>query len=307
MEISQLMINREQILSIPFWEMAAVLRGLMGDICADVLSLNRTSPRPNLLEFLGKQPMISSLGATRENGTRPDRSLVSDLDSFKAIVQGYLGGRSSPDDFQRALIKRELVSLTFEDYDILPRMYWGLAAQGAWLSPEFQEEIGYKTCSWLRSSIFLDAGGLGTPTFSANTFWSLLIMLKTISSPAQMPGNRPSSAVREGGPEEIEKALHSAAVEEAYVPGWAGFWDQWLLAKALAAWLPVPEPAMKAFYKALFDLPAIKKDIPYVVENYASKYKWQELTTLKLGRTIKSVEVPDWFRISISQKNKGRK
>ncbi len=340
-ENSQTLLTPERILAIPFLETVSVLRGVIEEIGARLMSPSPASQadslRPALPQLLERQPVAA---IWQKNAAHPDsregqqkrgeilqeKDALKDLAVFNQAIRQYLDGKTDLNLFYQSITRRELSSLTLAGYDLLPKIYWPLAAQAAWRNPEFQLRFGYLVWSYLRCACLFTPDEVSAPTFSPQTFWALILLLdlrpnttpsrgldgmlnglressgalKDIFQQAN-PKNSPAQANSELVPSPAwlggaAKTLRATALEEAGAPGWAGFWDQWLLARAVAAWAPVPEGDTQEFYQALLDLPVMKDQIPQIVESYRSKYNWQKPPAIKLDRPFVPGEKPGWYR-----------
>lgn len=109
---------------------------------------------------------------------------------------------------------------------LTPEM-WCLAGQAAWLGPDFQHPINRILDQRLRSEVLLKGGRPPRVFISPRTIWALLA-LASLQPVAGRINRKMDSQLRK-----LRLPLGELAQQIAMGTDWAGFWDQWLLIRAL--------------------------------------------------------------------------
>jgi hypothetical protein len=181
----------------------------------------------------------------------------------------------------------------------VPDALWPVVAERAWGSPQFQQEAALLARQILQTQYLFPPGELPRPIFATGTFWALLLLAQTPYLPAFRPQlgqlfspsvlRSPSRFGRHLGG--IGRALwdrippatwawlptaaacrqraarhlgRRAATELLAAEGWAGFWDQHVMTRAILLWHD-GEPDLPAHVRtALLALPVVHEAMRHV-------------------------------------------
>lgn len=159
---------------------------------------------------------------------------------------------------------------------LLPIMFWEIAGDSAWLDLDFQKSAAEQVRAVLSTRYLFsikgrwtivssqaekppagkDVGANPVARFSPRTFWSLIALLPCTptlaSGPAAEFEKRRQAAV----------GLQNMARMQVIFPGWANFWDQWLVKEFFTWWQPKEEPNNTAIYHSLLKLPYLQTARP---------------------------------------------
>lgn len=314
-----------QITAVPFDEIVLVLRRIMEQVVPGIFKEEVTVRKPpNLVELLQRQPLQEIWQKLIADPDSRDGMEVRGIASekperegkapyFDQILNEYIQHKQKRHIFEQALINRELGLLSFRGYDLLPDLYWPLAANAAWQDGEFQIRVGYAAWNYLRHTEILTQNESSIPSLSTNTFWALLLMLEpepqanTVKVPvmkqrsqgeSQLPGTfSPTWVGREAG------ALRTAALIQASAPGWAEFWDQWLIAQAIRAWQPSPSGDVIELFQGLLHLSVVNELLPDVVESYRKQLNLKSKPSINLARPYAARKQPGWYTSKNKKQN----
>ena len=215
---------------LPLGEIAMILRRL-GQITLQT-ALNAT-PRPNLTQILSPVdlrvlrtapiwpvPLRRRIGRLRYLSNHTETALTKPL---RRAVDGFY--RS---DGWRLRIREMLTMGTGgAQGQIIPNDFWPLVGHMAW------NDLNFKRWAQSRISQHLSqnprfAGQNPTITLTPQTFWSLIALCDAKSASLLKADSR------------RRFRLANRLIEEARLQTvshhWAGFWDQWLLDRAIASW-----------------------------------------------------------------------
>ena len=104
---------------------------------------------------------------------------------------------------------------------------WRLAGEAAWLDLHFQHDINRVLDARLRGEVLLTGGRPERVTISPRAIWAVIALAAT--QPSRWRENRAMSRSSRAWRSDFAKVAHQQALGES----WAGFWDQWLLSRAL--------------------------------------------------------------------------
>jgi hypothetical protein len=321
-------ITAEQLLAIPFDEVVAVLRGLIDELVPQILRVQGRST-PTLMGLLQRQPLQvlfrktmadpnSRDGLTQRGQPGQQSDDTTNRSFFDQHIASFIQSGQLGSQLNQAFTNRELASLTFMGYELIPVMYWPLAANAAWCDGEFQFRVGYLARQYLRQTEFLTPIEPSLPSFSPNVFWILLLLLpeNTHAGPGgqlfQRGGKIDSSTVPDLPLiwiQRAEKTLRSVANIAAATPGWAGFWDQWLITQAIRVWKPSLASDMLGMFHALLNLPVVNEQLPEETTAYETRLNLKGSPPFNLARPEVQTERPGWYRSKRAPKtpsNEGR-
>lgn len=134
----------------------------------------------------------------------------------------------------------------------LPLEFWPLAAEMAWREPGFQHRTAELLRENLRGRILWTRGRVRSaplPLVEPNTFWALLALAGAGNPARQLFKPRRMAILG------ALTRFHGLAVEQASAPGWAGFWDQWILIEASQRWSATARDVAEPLRSALAALP----------------------------------------------------
>lgn len=200
-----------------------MLRGLMAnsprltwpsDLEKDVPTLEKlVQPWPN--------PLSRRLKPKRFLGRRMSRYFAKR--SLRRIMRGRMKWASYRDEFAT-----EVQGQLHEASRLgLPPEMWRLAGEAAWLDTHFQHDINRVLDARLRGEVLLAGGRPERVTISPRAIWAVIALAAT--QPRTRRENRALSRISRQWCEAFAKVAHQQALGES----WAGFWDQWLLSRAL--------------------------------------------------------------------------
>lgn len=115
---------------------------------------------------------------------------------------------------------------TGTEFGLTPEM-WCLAGEAAWIGPDFQLPINRSLDQRLRSEVLLDGGRPVKVFISPQAVWALIALA------AAQPQSRKQRRAMDPLLRRLRKPLGRIAADQAMRAAWAGFWDQWLLIRAL--------------------------------------------------------------------------
>jgi hypothetical protein len=314
-------------------ETVAILRPMMHEIVMKILQAQDDAPPappPVLLDLLQRQPVdqlwekisgdFNSRPHMLKRGIKPvGRDLtVYDPAYFLRQAGAAVMGAVAPDSVIRSLFELKIDALFLTGYDCVPFPYWPFVAQSAWEDLTFQFELGLTIRRKMREQVWLEVNEAHCPTFSLNTFWALILLLPHPQGglirrflPALNTSPQGCRAFLWGLfrrrkttlPVEdysvkwlagMADSLREDALRQVAQPGWAGFWDQWLICKALQIWKPWPEKKLEPFFHALLLLPLVQEKLQSQVEEYRQQGILKTAPPWNFGRAFVANERPRW-------------
>lgn len=176
---------------------------------------------------------------------------------------------------------REAISLASLDSVALffPKNLWRLLGRAAWEDAGFRMETAKLLRSFLGTRYLFRMGEMPAVSLDGKLFWALMAFFP------------PSPAV---SPELCRESLLNAACSETLLPNWAGFWEQWLIARAFSLKSDEQAKIPDQLEKSLKNLPILKNN-----DELGLNFPSQE----DGGQTILSAadwlsEKPSWIEIS---------
>lgn len=128
--------------------------------------------------------------------------------------------------------------------------FWPLAGELAWGDAAFLASTSRLIRQTLAQRVIFFPGPPPVPALAAPTCWAL-IALAEVGQPAPWPPLPRRRLIRAG-----LQRLQALGARIALAPGWAGCWDQWVLAEALRLWPSAQQGAASApLRSALATLP----------------------------------------------------
>jgi hypothetical protein len=135
--------------------------------------------------------------------------------------------RQNPEVWDRRVKNHAALQLQ-EDDDLFVADFWRPIAQAAWGDPIFVSKMNQAMQHYWRSRSLFPQGIMPLCHVQPNTFWLLLFIH--------------ANTQEETSPQLLQR-LGKITKREALIPGWARFWDQWLLWRLLELY-PNARPRM---------------------------------------------------------------
>ena len=241
----------------PLRETAQMLRRLARTL---TLAALQGSPRPNLTALLTNADVRSLTG--RIYAVSPLRALATNpmlraepLRAWRPVAKRLIRRRPKKNRPRNKIAARLALSLGAGPGEILPDVVLPLTAAHAWDHPPFQREIATVVDQHLRNHIPMDTGTPPVVTFSHGTFWLLIAMC---ADAELLAFHRRDHRARFLIAQRFRQFSASA------IPrfGWAGYWDQWLLASALSHWPAALRQLPSDLARPLEKLPLVAQLLP---------------------------------------------
>jgi hypothetical protein len=150
----------------------------------------------------------------------------------------------------------------------VPGMLWPLVARRAWEDPAFRRDTAARVRATLAERFLFEHGAVPGPSLAAGTYWTLI----ALSPPPRPPRGRlralaarvaervlPGQRRRRRLGEHLRREATEQALTAPPDEGWARFWDQFVLAAALAAWPEALSGADPRLGAALAALPLVRE------------------------------------------------
>ncbi|MDJ0840370.1 MAG: hypothetical protein QNK37_27920 [Acidobacteriota bacterium] len=184
------------------------------------------------LVFLWRRTVRASRRLLKVTAPPLHRRLVGEAASvregYRNIVRHAVAARITP-RARRLLLEERLAARLSETW-LMPAEMWALVAETAWAEPRFRMQSGKRIGDHLRDSAVFQLGEIPEPRFDNRTFWLLIVLTRT---PKQSLKDRFSANRRRliRDLKRLKKVAEASALDGEH---WAGFWDQWLIARHLA-------------------------------------------------------------------------
>lgn len=129
----------------------------------------------------------------------------------------------------------------------LPTRFWNMAGLHAWSDLKLQRWINEQLLARFRDTMLFNLGEFPAVLISPHTFWGLIAMSDThrplrwnlsrvIHSTRRLIRRFTETGLKHKERTAIARRLVAQARPRVMQRGWAKFWDQWLLVKALDEW-----------------------------------------------------------------------
>lgn len=241
--------------SLPVGEVAMILRSLGQRLFLAALG---GETRPDICEVLSDQD-VSTLANSNIWRTplarrmrQSQRNLRMDLpNGLKTPIEKAWAGNLTSSQWRTRVRDRLAQAFGGGACQILPDAFWPLVAQMAWNDLSFREEILQASYESLKHELPLMSGTPHQLTLNPGCFWTLILLTSD---------QTPFSAFLSGHRERVGvvSALRRAAASQLITAGWAGFWDQWLIQRALKNWPQAVDELDRVSRRILAGLPLIK-------------------------------------------------
>lgn len=158
--------------------------------------------------------------------------------------------RNNPEAWKRRIYNRAAQQLQKHE-DRFVADFWRPVAEAAWGDPCFASQFNlYMQTYWRQRSLF-PKGVMPLCHTEPSTFWLLLFMHAHLSQEATAA---------------LLRRLQVIVHQESLIPGWAHFWDQWLLWKMLDANPAIRKKLNGRTRRSIESLPFFKIASPEVLE-----------------------------------------
>jgi hypothetical protein len=194
----------------------------------------------------------------------------------------------SLDDSRRARRHRRQASRLY-----MPQPFWTLAGYMAWGQPDFQYWAAAYLQGYLRSRVLFALEASAIPTVHCNTFWLLLALVAV----PQLKGRLWHRLVSPNRRKMAQQLAHIAKTE-VLQSGWAGFWEQWIVAEMLTGSVPLHTLDTEV-RRGLATLPILLQQPPYRQLATSLASATGKTASVSLAQPNWEAKMPRWFTQSI--------
>ncbi len=210
---------------------------------------------------------------------------------FKGLLFQAMTGNMTSRDLGYRLWQR--IDLYFGGIspNFLPDDFWHMVGQIAWQDIFFQKTAAYKIRNYFRDRVVFTLGDKAVTVLSPNTFW-ILIALARRTEPLH---NNP----------QVNKELYIEAMKQVLAivehhvqqaEKWAGFWDQWVIWKALQCRPAGIKNFKSQLRTAIADLPIFEYMGSASLEQEKSGTEVEKNEhPLVMADPAWKKDIPDWF------------
>jgi len=172
--------------------------------------------------------------------------------AYRSIVKHAIINRITPR--ARRLLLEERLASRLEGVWLMPDEMWDLVAETAWTEPRFRYLVSRKVRAYLHDRVVFSIGEIPSVSLAKQTFWLLLAMEQ--EPPSSL---RARFSARKRRRSAALAQFRALAMDRILAEGWAGFWDQWLIAQMLRANPRAPFALHPKLREAVTSLPLLKK------------------------------------------------
>ena len=268
---------------IPLQDTAVLLREVGEKL---LVSLLREESRPVLTAYISSQ-LSQRLALPR--GAVVSKSEITYADLLSQSVYGQL----SKSAWIGGVGGRVARAIGLDSSQLFPDIAWPLVAELAWHHLDVQHRVAGWIHEYLHTRTFILPGERSLAQLSLKTFWVLIALSAATQS------NLPRRASQEERWHYTAAShLQEIAQRQALTPDWAGFWDQWVLLKALQAWQPKGTTLDVRFFHALLALPLVRLAAPELSNKLLQEQQGLAPgTAIKLATPEWKEEMPKWFSV----------
>jgi len=287
-----LMLPDMDLTALPLMELASTLRTIGQNLLCNLL-YGGCQPDWSALFPLGHARILAQSRASMRASLRRQLARVTGKEpvlQYEEAVNRAIAGKLSP----RAWRARVLGQLKLR-FGGLPSIYlpddlWPVLTEVAWRDLDFQYWVAAQVRIYFRPQVLFKPGEVPFAELSPKTMWVLIVLSGAgISRPSRsfIPGQRTIlRAVRRLQGTGQRQALES--------PGWAGFWDQWVISEALQRWPGALKSLDAELRDALLALPLLTITSPETLAQQDKKRK-SKTETRQLAVLNWKKEMPEWF------------
>jgi hypothetical protein len=171
---------------------------------------------------------------------------------LKDLIFSLLADSISAAGWQEEACERVALAIGGTPGDGLPDVLWPVAAEAAWQEPGFLYKTAWDVFQYLRNEELFSPYQTPNIEFSHGTYWVLIALALpkrlTLAQWFSRGQRRTLNAV---------KCLQEEARRQVMVEGWAHFWDQWLLKRAVKSWPSAFIHPDRRFFESLTGLPLL--------------------------------------------------
>lgn len=216
---------------IPLEEAAAILRAI-----GQTLFEGLMAPKPQLTWPKKWPEQTYKLWTTQELWPGPGSDKKKKVGRLKKMwkragqryrLKQIMSGKTDWDRFRGTFRQDAIRAMKVDTYLGLTQQMWQLAAEAAWQDVHFQHMIFREVDRRLRSEVLLMGGRPPHAYISSKALWALVALA------AKQPLKRRERRTIEPALRQLRTGLGALANRIVMEPDWAGFWDQWLLIRAL--------------------------------------------------------------------------
>jgi len=198
-----------------------IFEGLMGQPSSLEWPADWDGEGPVLWQASDIWPGAEAIEPRTENSVLPGwRKFLKRRYARKVIL-----GKVSEDSFVRRMQIQVQTAFRQDTVLGLSIEQWALAGEAAWQDIAFQHQLYREMDRRLRSEVLLEGGRPPNAFFSSRAIWVLVGLAAT--QPVA-PGLKMNKALRK-----LKEPLAQVSARMGLVDGWAGYWDQWLMVRAL--------------------------------------------------------------------------
>jgi len=240
--------------ALPMAEIYLILRNLGGGLLEAVL---HGRERPELSSFLLERDVLTfSKSKVWETPLHrrllqiPKHLRVNLANGLKEPISSAWSGSLSAEQWRLRTRDRLAYALGASPFHILPDAFWPLATHMAWEDPMFCHQYAGLVVGILKKEPPLINGLVPHISFSPITF-QVLILLAANKQPFSISLSGQRALVR------ITNRLRQGSAMMVSENQWAGFWDQWLIVRALRYWPEGAEELAPSLRRILARLPLL--------------------------------------------------
>lgn len=169
---------------------------------------------------------------------------------LKDLIFKLLADSIYTDEWQEEACDRVALAIGGIPGDGLPDVLWPVAAEAAWKAPGFLYEIAWNLFQYLRKEELFSPFETPNVEFSHGAYWVLI----ALAVPKRLT-LRQWFSWRQRRTFYTAKRLQAEARRQVMVKGWAHFWDQWLIKRAVKNWPSAFIHLDSRFFESLTQLP----------------------------------------------------
>jgi len=171
----------------------------------------------------------------------------------------------------------------------LPDDLWPVLSEVAWRDLDFQYWVAAQVRMYFRPQVLFMPDETLVAKLFPTTLWALIALAGVETSAPRGPHPNRQTLRR------AVKRLQNRGEQEALqTNGWAGFWDQWIVSKALQRWPGALRALDAKLHGALLALPLLTITTPETLAQRGRKRK-SKAEIRPLAASDWEKEMPEWF------------